>query len=168
MRTGGIEQPVQFLGAALFVTGRNTGPAVSAPSPASARHSSMRRCVIACTGTNRIFPRLPLTLKCITPVVRLDLRWHWGVFCGRWRGCSFPSPIQCHGGRPGWGAGNDLCASVIAAASSMVRFWSKCASCASIRPKLKQGSGTTCAGAILGIASSAPTGRRLYRRLPLS
>ena len=27
----------------------------------------------------------------------------WGAFAGRWRGWSFPSPIQCHGGRLGWG-----------------------------------------------------------------
>ena len=45
----------------LFVAGGNTRPAASAPWPATARYSSISRCTIACMGTNRILPRLPLT-----------------------------------------------------------------------------------------------------------
>ena len=123
-------------------------------------------------------PRIALTFAATTAapaaivdewtaeVVRLGLRWRWGVFCGPGVGLLLPFPIQCHGGRSGWGC--SLCASVIAAGSSMVRCWSKCASCASIRPKLKQSSATACAGASWVSLPALLHDRRLHRRLPLS
>ena len=55
-----------------------------------------------------------------------------GMFCGPGWGLLLPFPHSVPWGKVRMGV-QALCASVIAAGSSMVRCWSKCASCARIR-----------------------------------
>jgi len=59
----GIERPVQLLGAVVRQRAEHGAPAASAPWP-TAWYSSISRCAMACTGTNRILPRLPWPRKC--------------------------------------------------------------------------------------------------------